>query len=324
MPDLLTIAAVLMIAAAIGFYGTEDEGGDAAGPPPPGAAANQTITPLPSTDPAAPGVRQVARASPPDACDTAPSPPLAIPADLVPTEEDLCPLVGPFAATETGQTVFDWTARQATAGATSAAATSAADPDVPLTNLHRANVVIALDVSGSMAGWRIAEAKAAVRHLVRNAPPATNLALVAFGLHRWRGERLPNRAAQTRLLVPLGTGNRLELLSAIDALQAMGGTPTSVAVATAARALHAQFLRQRRYGYYDLIVVTDGRPNDGFEPDTEIRRLHRGSPVTVHTVAFSTDIPELRRLRDEQVMRYHRADDQARLVAVFEEILAEY
>ena len=236
----------------------------------------------------------------------------AIPAGYEPTEHDLCPVIGPFAGREIGQTIFDW------------------QPDLserdlpPAADIHRHNVMIVLDVSGSMRDWRIKEAKQAVRFLIRNAPPETNLGLILFGLREWRNRLLPRREIQTRVMVALGTGNRDQLAQVIDEVEASGGTPTSVAVERAADAMRIQFYRQLRFGQYDIILVTDGQPNEGYEPDDAIEQLHRTSPATIHAVAFSRHIAHLKRLQSRQLLRYYLANDEAQLKAVFAQILAEH
>ncbi len=294
--DVTTALAIAVVAIALAYFGNSAP--DTAAPPP-----------RPSAPSEASGADRMAGADP---CDRPRPFGQPIPSAFQPTEADLCPTQGPFEATEIGQTVFDW------------------PPDlsgqtgVPVGNIHAHNVMIVLDVSGSMEGRRLEAAKAAVRYLVGAAPPTTNLGLVFFGLKAWKDRTLPEAAVQTKLVVPLGTGNRFALRSALAAVQADGGTPTSIAIRVAATAMHQQYYRQMRFGQYDLIVVTDGQPNEGYEPDAAVRELHRRSPVTVHTVAFSTDIPHLQALERAQMVRYYLATDEAQLKAVFASILAEY
>ncbi|SDG52411.1 vWA domain-containing protein [Roseospirillum parvum] len=151
-------------------------------------------------------------------------------------------------------------------------------------NLAAANIVVVLDMSGSMAGTKCAgtyrdKAQAARDVLagwLANIDPATNLGLVVFDHH----------GLSTR--VPLATGNRRRFTAAVEAALPDGGTPLRDALALGQQMLEAQGARQRGFGDYRLIVITDGAHSEGQDPAPVVRAItdNPASPVSIHTLGF--------------------------------------
>jgi uncharacterized protein YegL len=122
--------------------------------------------------------------------------------------------------------------------------------------LYADNVVVALDVSGSMnrdmsrgGDTRMETAKEALLTVTSQLGPNTNIGLYTFGKHSgWQYE-----------LSPL---NSEKLQAAIRQSRPGGNTPLGATLQIAANALLAQRAKQHGYGSYRLLVVTDGEASD--------------------------------------------------------------
>lgn len=132
---------------------------------------------------------------------------------------------------------------------------------------HGRDVCVLLDVSGSMAGEPIAQAKRVVRALVDSMAETDRLEMIAFS---WRTDRW-KRAPQT-----MTRRGRAKALAWLEGLSAGGGTEMREGILAALRPLRDDAQRQ-------VLLVTDGLI--GFESEIvgEIRRrLPRQSRV--HTL----------------------------------------
>ena len=127
------------------------------------------------------------------------------------------------------------------------------------TNIYARNIIIVFDASGSMEEnistgngriQKITAAKNAVRKVVAALPPSTNVGLFVFGNVRNSNP------------VPIGPKNDALISDAIAGIGASGGTPLGEYIQKAADQLLAQREKNLGYGWYQLIVVTDGEAND--------------------------------------------------------------
>lgn len=109
-------------------------------------------------------------------------------------------------------------------------------------------VLMVLDVSGSMQGRRLDEAREAVRVAVGGMPATTEVSLQEFG-----------GSCQVRETVPF-TAERGRIHAAIDQMRAFGDTPLLEAMLTAAAAVRASPSPERMA----VVVVTDGAPSCGY------------------------------------------------------------
>jgi len=123
------------------------------------------------------------------------------------------------------------------------------------------DLVLALDVSGSMAGEKIEQAKAALRSVVAGLRDEDRLGLVSFssGVTAFANEAVP--ATQTA---------RTELGSFVDGLVAAGGTNISGALERS-YALLPEDAGRPRY----VILLTDGQPTEGITDVDGIVELSR-------------------------------------------------
>ncbi|MEZ6062967.1 MAG: VWA domain-containing protein [Planctomycetaceae bacterium] len=73
-----------------------------------------------------------------------------------------------------------------------------------------------------------------------------------------------------------------------------------------------------------LVVMTDGIHNTGINPEIESRDAHVTYGITVHTITFSSSADQawMQLVASEGGGQHWHADDQASLIAVFEEIAA--
>lgn len=146
------------------------------------------------------------------------------------------------------------------------------------------NFYIVADFSGSMreSACNSKESKADVAKRVlgevaTQVSPGANLGLLVF-----------NSDHGVKELVPLGAGqeHRRAFRDTVGALRADGGTPLSTAIKAGYEKLMAQARRQRGYGEYHLVVVTDGEANLGYDPTDAVNEIIATSPVVIDVAGF--------------------------------------
>jgi len=148
-------------------------------------------------------------------------------------------------------------------------------------NLLRKNIYLVLDCSGSMSEscgngkTKIDAAKEAINRFVGLVPEDTNLGFLTFEL------------SNVQEKIPLGIGNRKELIKAVNLPVANGSTPLSTAVEMGYNKLREQAERQLGYGEYHLVVITDGEANPGYNPQRIVDNIISTSPVVIHTIGLN-------------------------------------
>ncbi len=119
------------------------------------------------------------------------------------------------------------------------------------------NIVVVFDASGSMGSRfshakdgtrKIDAAKTALKQILANLPPNTNIGIVVFG-------------AKNGWIYKLGTLDKAELTKSIDNVGVGGGTPLGKYMKIGANAL-LELRAKQKSGVYKLIVVTDGESDD--------------------------------------------------------------
>lgn len=183
----------------------------------------------------------------------------------------------------------------------------------PLTLEAGPNLVIILDDSGSMSMplrsaphlRKIDAAKQALLTVLEQVPPDSQIGLLAL-----------NVGGQSNWIIPLGPVNRKDLRSAINRIEAEGGTPLGQALKMAADAL-LELREKQRYGTYKLLVVTDGEATDGQLVETYLPEvLTRGLSVDV----IGVDMQAQHSLAT-RVQTYRRADDPGSLTTAIEQLV---
>lgn len=118
------------------------------------------------------------------------------------------------------------------------------------------DLVLVLDTSGSMAGEKITQAKAALRYCLQRLGERDRFGVVTFSSEA--------RRFRTELA---GLDAREDALWHVDKLEATGGTNINAALAEAAR-----LLRDSRPEHSMIIFLTDGLPTNGVTDEAQIRR----------------------------------------------------
>jgi Ca-activated chloride channel family protein len=118
------------------------------------------------------------------------------------------------------------------------------------------DLVFVLDTSGSMAGEKIQQAKAALRYCLQRLGSRDRFGLVTF-------------SSETRKFreTLAGLEARDEALYHVDRLEATGGTNINEALLAA-----VDLLRNSQNGQSMIIFLTDGLPSTGVQDEGEIRR----------------------------------------------------
>ncbi|OUZ10984.1 hypothetical protein BHE97_06000 [Aeromicrobium sp. PE09-221] len=156
-------------------------------------------------------------------------------------------------------------------------------------------LAVIIDGSGSMnaddAGGqsRIDAAKQATRGLIESLPDEQEVSLLTYGTNTGSTPGEKEAGCQDiTVLEPLGTGNRDQLLSSVDALAASGYTPLGNALLTAEEQLPAEGPRQ-------VVLVSDGIDTCAPPPVCEVAQQmkERGTDLVVNTIGFNVD-PEAR------------------------------
>lgn len=145
------------------------------------------------------------------------------------------------------------------------------------------SVVLALDVSSSMSGERLEEAKRAASSFLQNVG-ASELSLVSFD-------------DRVRVEVPWTASNegREEVLSAIDRLRARGGTALYQAID-----IGLDLLSRATHRRSALVVLSDGKEEDSEVAFAELHRRVEVSEAPIYSIGFYTDEERRRYKPDEQ------------------------
>ncbi len=158
---------------------------------------------------------------------------------------------------------------------------------------HTATVVIALDVSNSMAATdarpsRIGAAKAVASDFVRQQPPGVHIGVVGFG--------------QGGVITQPPTSVHAEVLRAIDHLSLGGSTSIAAGILTsldaiAGKTLHVNLANLANddsgeidLGYYGgatIVLISDGEETSGTNPVT-MARLASTAGVRIETIGVGT------------------------------------
>lgn len=183
----------------------------------------------------------------------------------------------------------------------------------PLTDtnlLLNKNYVFVFDGSGSMEGDRLTIAKKAAKVFSQKLTESDLIGLVVFDYNY-----------DSESVVPLRLNNKSAFEGAVDKIVAGGGTPLESAIESAYRMLRVQGAKQRGYGEYHIVVITDGDASMGQDPRDVVRHIALNSPVNIHSIGFQ--LKGNHSLNQQDVTMYYQADDYDGLVASFTTILAE-
>lgn len=149
---------------------------------------------------------------------------------------------------------------------------------------ERANVLIVLDASGSMAGKvngqvKMALAERVVKDLVDNMPAEMHVGLLVYGS---RSPRQQKDCSDIDLLQPVGPVDAKAIDAALDGVHPRGMTPIGASLRRAAEALADQS------GPSTIVLVSDGTETCGSDPCAVAREVREstGVDVKVHVVGL--------------------------------------
>lgn len=171
-------------------------------------------------------------------------------------------------------------------------------------NLLMQNYLVILDDSGSMDGDRIEQARSALLSLAKNLPQQHNLGLILLN-------------DQTQ--IELGVGNREAFTNLVKSVSARGHTPLKQSTKNGLKLITKQASKQKGYGNYHIIIITDGESSDG-SPIGVVQSIVRQTAVQIHVVGFHLKNHEL---NNPDFVDYQTASNTAELVKAFESVAAE-
>ncbi|MBQ8578906.1 MAG: VWA domain-containing protein [Clostridia bacterium] len=162
------------------------------------------------------------------------------------------------------------------------------------------SVILVIDRSGSMGGTAMEDTKNAVINFIRNADDGLSLGVVAFD-------------SSAELLSPLGTG-RTEMLRAVNAIEAGGGTDIQSGLSTACEAL------SHGTGRRTVILLSDGSDGNPAAIDAVLETL-RAQNVCVYSIGFGgADSDYLAHIAESTGGRFLSADNSALLSDIYSSI----
>ena len=184
-----------------------------------------------------------------------------------------------------------------------------ADAEAPL------SVVLVLDISGSMAGQPLADAKAAAARFLDRLAASDRAALIAFSAPVSTD---PNDLEAGREMA--FTADLAPMYDLIEKLEAGGMTHLYNAAAKA-----VQMIAELPVGHRAILLLSDGRnePANEGEPDEAIQ-LARGANVPVFVIGLGdqVDEPYLRRLANETGGLFRAAPKSSELARLFTDMAA--
>lgn len=195
-------------------------------------------------------------------------------------------------------------------------------------NVYYDNVVVVVDGSGSMAermsgtaNEKMQVARDALKTVLSKVGDNTQIGIIAFG------------SVKQEWVYPIALKNVNQINGAIDSINTGGGTPLGEYIKKGADALLKQREKQRGYGSYRLLVVTDGEASDPklvekYVPDVKSRGLfldvigvdmsqEHGLAKVANSYRTGNNPAELQAALQE-VFAEVSASDQANLEADFE------
>ncbi len=181
-------------------------------------------------------------------------------------------------------------------------------------------VMIILDASGSMWGsagkeTKIEAARKVLSQVVPGLPQTLDVGFMAFG-HRRTGD-----CGDMEILVPLGSGNREEILEKAKVVNPKGKTPLALSVERMAETL------RERDGETTIILVSDGKDTCSADPCETVEKLRKsGIRFVLHVVGFAVqeDVrQQLECMAKAGGGAYYSAEDADSLLGAFAEMAKE-
>ncbi|MCP3163786.1 vWA domain-containing protein [Myxococcus qinghaiensis] len=186
--------------------------------------------------------------------------------------------------------------------------------EVPGSKRRPVNLALVIDRSGSMSGYKLAQAKQAARHLVGLLRDEDRLAIVHYGSDV---KSLPSAQATA--------AQRERMLQYVDGIWDDGGTNISAGLSAGRYQLSTA---QEGFGVNRLILLSDGQPTEGITDDEgltrQVREL-RATGITVSAIGVGTDFNEdlMQGFAEYGAGAYGYLEDAGQLAALFQKDLQQ-
>lgn len=186
--------------------------------------------------------------------------------------------------------------------------------EVPGSKRRPVNLALVIDRSGSMSGYKLAQAKQAARHLVGLLRDEDRLAIVHYGSDV---KSLPSAQATP--------AQRERMLQYVDGIWDDGGTNISAGLSAGRYQLSTA---QEGFGVNRLILLSDGQPTEGITDDEgltrQVREL-RATGITVSAIGVGTDFNEdlMQGFAEYGAGAYGYLEDAGQLAALFQKDLQQ-
>ncbi len=186
--------------------------------------------------------------------------------------------------------------------------------EVPGAKRSAVNLALVIDRSGSMSGYKLAQAKQAARHLVGLLREEDRLAIVHYGSDV---KSLPS--------LPATPGNRERMLQYIDGIWDEGGTNIGAGLSAGRYQLSTA---QGQFSVNRLILMSDGQPTEGITDDaglTQQARELRAAGVTLSAIGVGTDFNEdlMQAFAEYGAGAYGFLEDAGQLATLFQKDLQQ-
>jgi len=186
--------------------------------------------------------------------------------------------------------------------------------EVPGAKRSAVNLALVIDRSGSMSGYKLAQAKQAARHLVGLLRDEDRLAIIHYGSDV---KSLPS--------LPATPGNRERMLQYVDGIWDEGGTNIGAGLSAGRFQLSTA---QGQFGVNRLILMSDGQPTEGITDDeglTQQARELRAAGVTLSAIGVGTDFNEdlMQAFAEYGAGAYGFLEDAGQLATLFQKDLQQ-